>query len=110
MIAPNKPSGVCPRKTVARCAVIAAAGRWSGSLPGSSTSGGSWCVTNLMRKTFRALSIWLPLSSSCDIYEMASSKKRLEEFQALAKLQLLEKRFMVVSSEIETWGASSGGQ
>jgi hypothetical protein len=41
---------------------------------------------------------------------MASSKKRLEEFQALAKLQLLEKRFMVVSSEIETWGASSGGQ
>ncbi len=50
---------------------MADAESWSGALPGSSTSGDSGWVTNIMRKTFQASSTAPQASSACGIDEMA---------------------------------------
>src|ERR1041385_2180935 len=58
---------------VAACGVFAAAGKWSGCLPGSLTFGAWWCVGNITQRISWASFTWPALSSSSGIYEMASS-------------------------------------
>lgn len=71
-----------------RYAATSAAGRWSGSSPGSATSAAWSCAMSGTRSITSALSTWV-VSSSCSgrLYEMTSSHRSRSSIIALASAE-----------------------